>query len=169
MAWTKEQYQAYQERKSGHPLKDALVDTDAFRFASPKVDAVAAGTELALHNEIIKECRRQGWDYTHSDPTRPATNQPGTPDFIIAADGGRTLYVECKTVAGKLSKAQENKRRKLIALGHQWLTCRSLAQFKTWAEYAGVRCSRCGHGNCRGETDCNALGAALCNGCFEGD
>ena len=94
---TPEQFEAYQARsKTGHPLKDALVaaplmeDADAFRHTQARdeddAEAVAAGTEIeALHNEIIKECLRRGWEYVHSNPARKATTRKGTPDFVIAA------------------------------------------------------------------------------------
>lgn len=134
---TKEDFEAYQARRGQHaarPVLAALVseDPDAGRFTATDdlKDAVAAGQELELHNEIIKECRRRGWNqYVHSNPVKKATNQPGTPDFIIPADAGRTLWIECKTVKGALSKDQRKFRDGLVARGHEFYVVRSLRRF----------------------------------------
>ena len=123
---TKEEFEAYQAKRGQHASRPVLAElvNDA---------AVPAGTELELHNEIIRECRRRGWMYVHSNPTKKATNQPGTPDFIIAADGGRTLYVECKAKGGRISKEQLKFCNTALHLGHQFLFCYSLKQFTEWA------------------------------------
>ena len=135
---TKEEFEAFQARHqhAARPVLAALVesrpaDEDAFRgTADRSQDDCAAGQELALHNEIIKECRRRGWNqYVHSNPTKKATNQPGTPDFIIPADAGRTLWIECKTVKGALSKEQRKFRDGLLARGHEFYVVRSLRRF----------------------------------------
>ena len=141
---TKEEFEAFQAKRRvasarpSNPVLDLLIATpccpdfgleNVCNCGRLDADAVPAGAELELHNEIIRECRRRGWVYVHSNPTKKATNQPGTPDFIIAADGGRTLYVECKTKTGKLSKAQADFKRDIEALGHQFHLVRSMKQF----------------------------------------
>jgi hypothetical protein len=62
--------------------------------------------ELQLHGQIIDECKRRGWKYVHSDPTRPTTCGEGVCDFIIYADRTRMFHVECKSRKGKLSAEQ---------------------------------------------------------------
>ena len=118
-----EQYRARTEHRA-RPVLDALVD----------VAAVPAGAELELHAEIMKECRRRGWPYIYHDPTRPTGATLGTPDFIIYANNGRVLNVECKTKTGTLSKAQKNLAAALTANGHTYLICRSLDFFLLWAD-----------------------------------
>lgn len=128
MAFTEQDLQMMQarlERKSptGVPLKDALIDdVDA--------DAVDAGEEIALHMEIIKECRRRGWLYVYSNPSRKATNQLGTPDFIILAPRADTLFIECKTRTGTLTKEQKEFKRRALAAGHKFFVVRSMKRFQ---------------------------------------
>jgi hypothetical protein len=95
---------------------------------------VAAGQELELHNEIIRECRRRGWVYVHSNPSKRTRQTLGTPDFIIGAGDGRTLWIECKTAVGALSKDQKRFRDGLVANGHAFYVVRSLKRFKQIAD-----------------------------------
>ena len=53
----------------------------------------------------------------------------GEPDFVILADGGRVLFVECKTKTGKLSPAQAALKFHAEKLGHTVHVVRSLEQF----------------------------------------
>lgn len=147
---SKEQFDAFQARRGQHaarPVLDALVeqrpaDEDAFRGTGVRSqesevsikDECPEGEELELHNEIIRECRRRGWVYVHSNPSKRTRQTLGTPDFIIPASGGRTLYVECKTVNGTLSKDQKNFRRGIQAQGHVYHIIRSLSSFQMVAE-----------------------------------
>lgn len=54
---------------------------------------------------------------------------PGEPDFVILAEGGRALLIECKTRKGKLSPEQ----RAIVAwankLGHTVHVVRSFGEF----------------------------------------
>jgi hypothetical protein len=157
---TKEEFEAYQARHqhAGRPVLAALVeqrpaDEDAFRGTGEKAESgkrkkspccpvcglenecvcpggVAAGQEINLHNEIIKECRRRGWVYVHSNPSKRTRQTLGTPDFIIYAAGGVVLNVECKTERGALSKEQKNFRRNIEALGHVYHVVRGVDVFK---------------------------------------
>lgn len=153
---TNEEFEAYQERLrrrpragTGHPLKDALVnsitvspldDPDAGRFgrrgttALPDVEAVGAGQEIGLHREIMKECRRRGWVYVYHDPTRRTGATLGCPDFIIYAQNGVVVNIECKTRAGKLSADQVKFKAAVELLGHEYLVVRSLKAFLRIAE-----------------------------------
>lgn len=127
-------------KSHGHPLKDALIGVDAFRQAAgghgetADIAAVGAGQELALHGEIMKECRRRGWVYVYHDASRPTRATMGTPDFIIYAAGGQMLHVECKTRTGKLSKEQENFKRHIEAFDHFYHVVRSIGAFKKLTE-----------------------------------
>lgn len=56
--------------------------------------------ESQLHEDIIEYCKSKGWYYVHSRMDQRSTNAIGTPDFIIAIDGGKTLWIECK-IPGK--------------------------------------------------------------------
>ncbi|MDE2107544.1 MAG: VRR-NUC domain-containing protein, partial [Patescibacteria group bacterium] len=80
------------------------------------------------------ECRRRGWVYVHSNPTKKATNRPGTPDFIIYASNGHVLNVECKTAAGRLSKEQQKFRADIAKLGHVYHIVRAFNAFEMIAE-----------------------------------
>lgn len=62
--------------------------------------------EKDLHDEIIETCKARGWVIFHARTDCRTTYPLGTPDFIIATDDGRTLYVEAKARNGKLSPAQ---------------------------------------------------------------
>lgn len=76
-------------------------------LASPKVfDAVQR--ESDLHDQIIKFCAEQPqpWVCLHSRTDRRATNNLGTPDFIIVTHTGAVWFVECKRKGSKLRPAQ---------------------------------------------------------------
>jgi hypothetical protein len=56
--------------------------------------------EADLHEEIFDECRRRGWIALHGSMAERTCRTLGEPDFVILADGGRVLFVECKSGAG---------------------------------------------------------------------
>lgn len=62
--------------------------------------------ESELHYEILAYCRGRGWPVVHSRMDRPTTCHVGTPDFVIALPGGRTLWIEAKSSEGKVSLEQ---------------------------------------------------------------
>lgn len=64
--------------------------------------------EKDLHDQIINFCAEQPhpWICLHSRTDRRATNNLGTPDFVIVTDTGRVWFVECKRRLGKCSPAQ---------------------------------------------------------------
>lgn len=82
-----------------------------------------------LHTPIIAECKRRGWKYVHSDPTRPSTCGEGICDFIIYADGGRVFNIECKTKTGKLSLEQNIFITWIKKLGHEAHVITSMNEF----------------------------------------
>jgi hypothetical protein len=54
----------------------------------------------------------------------------GEPDFIILAEGGRVLLVECKTATGKLSPEQQAVAAWAAKLGHSIKIVRSMDEFR---------------------------------------
>ncbi|MEI8288633.1 MAG: VRR-NUC domain-containing protein [Verrucomicrobiota bacterium] len=82
-----------------------------------------------LHRPIIEECKRRGWKYVHSDPTRPSTCGEGVCDFIIYADGGRMFHVECKARKGKLSLEQMAFIHWIEKLGHKCHVVTGMSEF----------------------------------------
>ena len=85
--------------------------------------------ESELHEEIFAECRRRGWIALHGSMAERTCRTLGEPDFVILADGGRVLFVECKTKTGKLSPAQAALKFHAEKLGHTVHVVRSLEQF----------------------------------------
>ncbi len=124
-------YQARNSRQRGIPVLDALIAPEH------DSDAVGSGQEIALHMEIIKECCRRTWPYIYHNPTKKTAATLGTPDFIIYADAGRVLNVECKTKTGKLSKDQVNLKREIEAKRHEYHVVRSLTAFLRLADRRG--------------------------------
>lgn len=92
-------------------------------------DAVASGEEAKLHAAIKDYCRQKGWIAFHGAMSKATHRTKGEPDFIIAADHGRTLYVECKTKTGKLSAAQVAICAQVEHLGHRYHVVRSMREF----------------------------------------
>lgn len=82
-----------------------------------------------LHRPIIAECKRRGWKYVHSNPTKPTTIGEGVCDFIIYADGGRVFNIECKSKTGKLSTEQLAFIHWLKKLGHETHVITGMSEF----------------------------------------
>lgn len=89
----------------------------------------AAEKESDLHQQIIDECRRRGWVAFYSRMDRATTSTLGQPDFVIMADGGRTLYIEAKSKTGKLSIEQRGMMAMANRLGHKFFVVRSIGEF----------------------------------------
>lgn len=85
--------------------------------------------EYDLHDRIKADCRRMGWKYVYSDPTRPTTCGEGVCDFIIYADGGRMFHVECKSASGKLSLEQQSFIAWVNKLGHTVKVVRNFTEY----------------------------------------
>ena len=88
-----------------------------------------ASRESDLHEEIFDECRRRGWIALHGSMAERTCRTLGEPDFVILADGGRVLFVECKSRSGKLSPAQAALKHHAQKLGHTVHVVRSLQEF----------------------------------------
>ena len=85
--------------------------------------------ERDLHEEIFDACRQRGWIALHGSMAERTCRTLGEPDFTILADGGRVLFVECKTRSGKLSPAQAALKFHAEKLGHMIHIVRSLEEF----------------------------------------
>jgi hypothetical protein len=85
--------------------------------------------EAELHEEIFDECRQRGWIALHGSMAERTCRTLGEPDFVILADGGRVLLVECKSRSGKLSPAQAALKHHAEKLEHTIHVVRSLGEF----------------------------------------
>ena len=99
------------------------------RRLSPKIKPEKIEREGDLHDEIEATLKFKRWYYVHSRMDRATTSRAGTPDFIIAAPGGVTYWIECKRKGGKLSVDQNITRHILGALGHKFALVFSLQDF----------------------------------------
>lgn len=93
-------------------------------IATPVIDEIGE-----LHDGIIRYCKSRMWYYIYSRPDRPSTVGVGAPDFVIFADGGRVLVVECKSGTGKQSTPQKAVEVWLSQLGHTYHLVRSMEEF----------------------------------------
>jgi hypothetical protein len=89
----------------------------------------ACVVEAELHAQILDECRRRGYPVHHARMDRPATCGVGTPDFVIALLGGRSLWVEAKSKTGKLKPEQAAWLAALRRHGHAAEVVRSMSEF----------------------------------------
>ena len=105
-----------------------LVRIKANRGQSEQI-APSIEPERKLHEAILEECRRRGWYVVHSRMDQPTTTAAGVPDFIIAAEAGRTLWIEVKTKRGKLTTQQEATGVWLRTLGHKHYVVRTIKEF----------------------------------------
>lgn len=85
--------------------------------------------EADLHDAVLNHCRAKGWICIHSRMDMKATNNLGTFDCIVLADGGRVYLIELKTRIGKLSPDQQAMFAWATKLGHAPKVVRSLEQF----------------------------------------
>jgi hypothetical protein len=89
----------------------------------------AVEREMDLHDEILRECARRSWIAIHPRMDMASTVRIGTPDFLVLANDGRMLMVECKNRLGKLSPDQQAFKAWAERLGHTIHICRSFAHF----------------------------------------
>lgn len=122
----------------GVPLADFLrmqcrLKTKDLSISGPlKGDPVSR--ESKLHDQIMEECRTRRWLVIHSRMDMPATVAKGVPDFVIMADKGRLLLVECKSKTGKLTIEQMAFGIMAEELGHKVHVVRSLEEFREAAK-----------------------------------
>ena len=117
---------------------NSLIPNDTLRRLNPHLfgrppGATGSGSDVShdaeLHEEIFDECRRRGWIALHGSMAERTCRTLGEPDFVILADGGRVLFVECKSRAGKLSPAQAALKHHAEKLGHAVHVVRSMEEF----------------------------------------
>ena len=118
-----------------------IIPSDALRRLNPHLfgpcgrppGATANGgggsREADLHEAIFDECRRRSWIALHGSMAERTCRTLGEPDFVILAEGGRVLFVECKSRTGKLSPAQVALKHHAWKLGHPVQVVRSMEQF----------------------------------------
>lgn len=94
-----------------------------------KAPADAEHDEEILHNKIITYCKDRRWIYFRSSMAHRTHATLGTPDFIILADKGRVLFIECKSKTGKLSTEQLGIQLAAKILGHTVHAVRSMREF----------------------------------------
>lgn len=85
--------------------------------------------ERDLHDAIAAFCKARGWFFVHSRMDQKTTTATGIPDFAIAADTGKTIWVEAKTRGGKLTPQQLITLAHLKKLGHVVGVVRSMEEF----------------------------------------
>ena len=116
----------------------SIIPTDTLRRLNPQLFGTRSAErgarngvvrEASLHEEIFSECRRRGWIALHGSMAERTCRTLGEPDFVILADGGRVLFVECKSRSGKLSPAQSALKFHAEKLGHTIHVVRSLGEF----------------------------------------
>lgn len=90
----------------------------------------AAERESDLHDQILDECQRRGWYVVHARMDMRSTIAVGAPDFCVAIPNGRTVWVECKTRTGKLTKDQQAAHAWLKKLGHSVCVVRNIREFR---------------------------------------
>lgn len=99
----------------------------------PPITVVAR--ESDLHDQVMNECKRRGWLWVHARMDKASHMSVGAPDFIILADNGRVLWVECKRRDGKLSTEQQAFKAWAEKLGHEVHVVRSLEEFVIVADW----------------------------------
>jgi hypothetical protein len=112
------------------PAKARLLNPDLFAGTiSARPSAEAVGVEAELHEAVYAECRRRGWIAFHGSMAARTHRTLGEPDFVILADSGRVLLIECKTKTGKLSPEQAAMIAHAAKLGHRIHVVRSVKEF----------------------------------------
>jgi hypothetical protein len=117
-------------------MRFSQADLDAYmarrRVSNPNAlvaDPTPAGQEWKLQEQIREECGRRGWVVLTGSMANRTSRTLGEPDFVIAADRGRTFFIEAKTKVGKLSLEQQAMFAHLTKLGHIPAVVRSLDEF----------------------------------------
>lgn len=85
------------------------------------------GPESRLQARIEADLKRRGYFYFH-DRSR-GDNEPGLPDLVIAMPKGRTVWMELKAKAGRMTQDQKRVRLILMYLGHEFYEVRSFRRY----------------------------------------
>lgn len=89
----------------------------------------ACENESELHGQIIDWLKSKGWYWVHSRMDRKTTTQLGVVDFIIAAPGGVTFWIEAKAKGNKPTPPQIGVAMMLERVGHRHATVWNFEQF----------------------------------------
>lgn len=119
MRWTEDQLRAYEARqapKHRQPVSE---------------DAVPAGQEASLQNQIMAWCDAQWprWKYLCPRFDRKSTLQVGAHDITVFGPFPKCLLVECKTATGKLTAPQQSWAAEMRMLGWTVHVVRSMTEF----------------------------------------
>jgi hypothetical protein len=87
-------------------------------------------SESPLHSEIWDYCSKRGWIANHGMMSKRTHRTKGEPDFVILAERGRVLFVECKKRDGKVSVDQQAYNHQAAGLGHTVYVVRSMGEFE---------------------------------------
>jgi hypothetical protein len=127
--FTSQWHRDYVAREAARRDKGNLTTLDAH------LGVTGIERESDLHDQVTDECRRRGWLWVHARMDKASHMTIGAPDFIVIADQGRVLWVECKRKDGKLSKEQQAFKAMAEKLGHKVHIVRSLQEFVTLADW----------------------------------
>jgi len=99
----------------------------ARQFSKLRPAAGAVECESDLHDQIIDECDRRGWQYLHGAMSKRTHRTLGEPDFTVLASNGRVIFLECKSKTGKLSPDQAAFKAQASHNGHFVWMVRSIS------------------------------------------
>ena len=98
--------------------------------------------ESKLHEQIEDHCRSKGWLAVHSRLDRPTTTATGVADFLILADHGTLLVVECKRRGGKPTPTQRAFAAHCRKLGHRYALVYDYFQYLSFVSDPSHPCNR---------------------------
>lgn len=89
--------------------------------------------EASIEKRLRKKIRKIGGEALKF--TSPGMN--GVPDRLVLLPGGRAIFIELKTINGKLSRIQEVRIRQLKKLGFRVECFNSISQIDQFIEEVG--------------------------------
>lgn len=107
------------------------------RLPVPPAEAVPAGSERDLHEEVERLCLEQGWLFVHSRMDRAATIAVGWPDFTVFMPGGNVCFLELKAGKNLPTAAQASTLAQLRGMGFVAITAWSMAEVRLALRAAG--------------------------------
>jgi len=96
---------------------------------NPMAQLDAVELESDLQEQIEAECLRRGWPFVRSRMDKKTSfTFPGVPDFVIAADNSRTIWMEAKARKSKQTPEQIGFQMMLNRCGHPYHLVRSMSE-----------------------------------------